>query len=114
MFLRIRPGYENSVKEKLGNEKIYFKEIDSKCLSLSNASKIADIIELDKEAVIQDYSSQRTGGFLKSAIQNLIPMTIGTEIKLWDCCAGSGGKSLLLHDIHRNVDLTVSDIRESI
>jgi 16S rRNA (cytosine967-C5)-methyltransferase len=64
--------------------------------------------------VIQDYSSQRTGEFLKSAIQNLIPMTIGTEIKLWDCCAGSGGKSLLLHDIHRNVDLTVSDIRESI
>jgi 16S rRNA (cytosine967-C5)-methyltransferase len=37
LFLRLRPGYENSVKEKLGNEKIYFKEIDSNCLSLSNA-----------------------------------------------------------------------------
>ncbi len=81
---------------------------------MPNNSKVESIIELDREAVIQDYNSQRVGEFLKSAIQNLIPMTIGTEIKLWDCCAGSGGKSLLLHDIHRNVDLTVSDIRESI
>src|SRR6266487_3271520 len=114
LFLRLRPKYEIVVKEKLSNADLSFKEINSSCLALPNNSKVESIIELDREAVIQDYNSQRVGEFLKSAIQNLIPMTIGTEIKLWDCCAGSGGKSLLLHDIHRNVDLTVSDIRESI
>ncbi len=109
-----RPGYESNVKEKLKDGKIDFKEIASKCLSLSNASKIENIIELDKEAVVQDYNSQRTEEFFKSALQNLIPITIGTKIKSWDCCAASGGKSLLLHDLNSNIDLVVSDIRESI
>ena len=33
---------------------------------------------------------------------------------VWDGCAGSGGKSILLYDMVPGVDLTVSDIRESI
>jgi 16S rRNA (cytosine967-C5)-methyltransferase len=34
---------------------------------------------------------------------------------LWDCCAASGGKSILLFDICRpNINITVSDIRENI
>jgi 16S rRNA (cytosine967-C5)-methyltransferase len=32
----------------------------------------------------------------------------------WDCCAGSGGKSLLLYDIQPRVDLAASDVRQSI
>ena len=109
LFLRVRPGYENSVKEKLSGGKIYFKKIDSNCLSLSNASKIENLIELDKEAVVQDYNSQRVEEFFQSAILHL-----RSKIFVWDCCAGSGGKSLLLYDINPNIDLTVSDIRESI
>jgi 16S rRNA (cytosine967-C5)-methyltransferase len=35
-------------------------------------------------------------------------------IRAWDCCAGSGGKSLLFYDHFPNIDLTVSDVRESI
>ena len=109
LFLRLRPGYENRVKAKLLNERINFKEITATCLSLSNASKIENIIELDREAVIQDHSSQRTGKIFQTAINDL-PSVIHT----WDCCAASGGKSLLLHDIHPNIDLAVSDIRASI
>jgi 16S rRNA (cytosine967-C5)-methyltransferase len=37
-----------------------------------------------------------------------------SEIKLWDCCAASGGKSLLAVDTLGNIDLTVSDVRSSI
>jgi 16S rRNA (cytosine967-C5)-methyltransferase len=58
------------------------------CLALPNASKIDVVIELDKEAVIQDQNSQRTGEFIKSEILNLIPIAIWAEIAIWDCCAG--------------------------
>ena len=34
--------------------------------------------------------------------------------KLWDCCAASGGKSIMAYDINPNIQLTVSDKRESI
>ena len=112
LFLRLRPGSENSVKEKLRNGEINFKEITSSCLSLSNASKIENIIDLDKEAVIQDYSSQQTKEYFKLTIDNC--SRFAGPIVVWDCCAGSGGKSLLLYDINPNIDLTVSDIRESI
>ncbi len=33
---------------------------------------------------------------------------------VWDCCAASGGKSLLAIDIIGNIELTVTDIRKSI
>jgi len=109
LFLRLRPGKENNVKQKLQNAEISFEILSDDCLALPNASKIDAIIELDKEAVIQDYSSQRTGIFIKSAIENL-----KSKISLWDCCAGSGGKSIMAHDLNPEIELTVSDVRESI
>jgi 16S rRNA (cytosine967-C5)-methyltransferase len=33
---------------------------------------------------------------------------------MWDCCAGSGGKSILAYDTVNNIYLTVSDVRTSI
>jgi len=109
LFLRLRPGHEKEVKRKLQNADIVFKEINSNCLSLDNASKIDEVIELDKEAVIQDYSSQQTGEYFKLPIAHC-PLPIAA----WDCCAASGGKSLMLYDLFSDIDLTVSDIRESI
>ncbi len=110
LFLRLRPGYENLVKEKLSDAMISFNEINSSCLSLPNNSKIENIIKLDKEAVVQDYSSQQTGEIFKY----LESQTSNSNLTVWDCCAASGGKSLLFYDISPNVDLTVSDIRESV
>ncbi len=110
LFLRLRPGYENLVKEKLSDSMISFKEINSSCLSLPNNSKIENIIKLDKEAVVQDYNSQRTGEIFKY----IESQTSNSNLTVWDCCAASGGKSLLFYDISPNVDLTVSDIRESV
>jgi 16S rRNA (cytosine967-C5)-methyltransferase len=53
---------------------------------------------------VQDKSSQLTG-----------EMYLPGKKDLWyDCCAGSGGKSLLLHSIEKSVKITVTDKRESI
>lgn len=107
LFLRIRPGKERVVLSKLKKAGIDFKQITETCISLPNASKAEDIFELNKEAVIQDYSSQQVAGFFPLAADSG-PLTV------WDCCAGSGGKSIMAKDILGNIDLTVSDIRESI
>ena len=109
LFLRLRPGKEKRVTQKLQDAGIDFKMISETCLALPNASKIDEVIELDKEAVIQDYNSQNTGELIKSEILNL-----RSEIVLWDCCAGSGGKSIMIHDIDPTIELTVSDVRETI
>jgi 16S rRNA (cytosine967-C5)-methyltransferase len=107
LFLRLRPGKEQTVKTKLQQAGIVFREVSSSCLALPNASKADAVIEIDKEAVIQDYSSQRIGELL-----NLIRTS--TSPGIWDACAASGGKSILAYDIFRHIDLTVSDVRESI
>jgi 16S rRNA (cytosine967-C5)-methyltransferase len=110
LFLRIRPGKEMLVKKKLQTAGIELQAISDNCLALNNASKIEDVIMLDKEAVVQDYSSQKVGQFflaLKERMKNEI-------LRVWDCCAASGGKSIMAKDMLGEMDLIVSDIRESI
>jgi 16S rRNA (cytosine967-C5)-methyltransferase len=110
LFLRLRPGKEKIVIQKLKQAGINFKMISETCLALLNASKIDEIIAADNEAVIQDCNSQRTGGFLGSALAT----PRNDKLTVWDCCAGSGGKSIMVHDINPTIELTVSDKRENI
>jgi 16S rRNA (cytosine967-C5)-methyltransferase len=109
LFLRTRPHKKNIVIQKLQKAKIPLALIDEDCIALSNSSKLDDVIDADREAVVQDYNSQQVFNFLKSFSFGKIAVTA------WDCCAASGGKSILLYDVlKRNVELTVSDIRLSI
>ncbi|MEO9021299.1 MAG: Fmu (Sun) domain-containing protein [Ginsengibacter sp.] len=109
LFIRIRPGHKNSVFDKLKSAGIPFEKMGENCLSFTNNEKVSDKINIDKEAVIQDYNSQRTTGFLPSNIKHNT-----SNISLWDCCAASGGKSILAYDTLKNIELTVSDTRKSI
>jgi len=59
---------------------------------------------------VQDYSSQRTAELLF----NLKSKISKSKYSVWDCCAASGGKSIMVYDLYPNIDLTVSDIRDSI
>jgi len=107
LFLRIRPGYEQAVRAKLGEQAEYLSPATAR---LPNGFKVEDHFTPDKEVVIQDYSSQRVGEFLRPG-PGLSPEPPHT---FWDACAASGGKSILAHDLYPEMDLTVSDIRESI
>jgi 16S rRNA (cytosine967-C5)-methyltransferase len=109
LFIRIRPGNKNTVLQKLQNANVLFHVVNDDCIAFLNSIKLDEIIHLNREAVIQDYSSQQIGTFFKSAILDL-----KSPIAIWDCCAASGGKSILARDIWGEIDLTVSDIRESI
>ncbi|MDZ4793736.1 MAG: Fmu (Sun) domain-containing protein [Bacteroidota bacterium] len=111
LFLRVRPGNEKKVKAKLIKNGIAFEKIAEQCIALSNSTRIDELIELDQEAVIQDYSSQRVGELLKM-VRKEHPGD--GSIRLWDCCAASGGKSIMAKDILGDIELMVSDIRESI
>ncbi len=82
LFLRLRPGREETVRNKLQEAGIPFTELSKTCLALPNTSKIDTILQLDFEAVIQDLSSQKTGELLQR---------LKTPAFVWDCCAASGG-----------------------
>jgi 16S rRNA (cytosine967-C5)-methyltransferase len=109
LFLRVIPGQSEIVLKKLEKAEVQFQYKGIDCISLPNSTKLEDRIELNKEAVIQDYSSQRIAEFFK-----LIKEDLKHPVKVWDCCAASGGKSILAKDVLGEIDLTVSDIRESI
>lgn len=107
LFLRIRPGKQQQVLAKLADQPIAFSQPTANCLALANTTKIDGLLDIDKEVVVQDYSSQQVAGFFSLTIHH-------SPLTLWDCCAASGGKSLLAMDTLPKVDLTVSDIRPSI
>jgi 16S rRNA (cytosine967-C5)-methyltransferase len=68
------------------------------------------IVTVDEDIVIQDLSSQRVGAML----EKIKTVNSINGFSVWDCCAASGGKSILAHDIFENIQLTVTDIRKSI
>lgn len=110
LFLRIRPGRKETVLHQLRSADVSFQLMGDNTIALPNATKIEEVIMLNKDAVVQDYSSQRVGEFL----ENLKTEVESVKWNVWDCCAASGGKSIMAKDIFGEIDLTVSDVRESI
>jgi 16S rRNA (cytosine967-C5)-methyltransferase len=108
-FLRIRPGKEATVKSKLKKAEVSFDEISNNCIAVSPSTKLEAYLQINKEIVVQDLSSQKV-------LTPLVEYKKDTKqiIDAWDCCAASGGKSILLKDTFPNSHITVSDIRESI
>lgn len=107
LFFRVRPGREKEVEAKLAAAGIAFSVIGDSCISVANQSQIDTVLSVNRDVVIQDYNSQRVGEFLG------LPARDG-PLKVWDCCAASGGKSIMAYDRDPTIVLTVSDIRESI
>ena len=108
VFIRIRPGHQQPVINKLERAGIAAVLLYPNCISLPASTKIEALLQVNKEVVIQDFSSQRTGELMK------LINPARSNFKVWDCCAASGGKSIMATDILENIDLTVSDIRPAV
>ncbi|GEO07951.1 Fmu (Sun) domain-containing protein [Segetibacter aerophilus] len=106
LFVRVRPGKMEAVETKLHNSQINFSRVNESCLAFANGTKLDDVLEINKEAVIQDLNSQRVAEFF--------PMKERQSWSVWDCCAASGGKAIMAHDYIAGMHLTVSDIRQTI
>jgi 16S rRNA (cytosine967-C5)-methyltransferase len=107
LFLRIRPGCADQVIHILQQAQIHFEQLSPTALALPNSAKADSVLEPDSMSVVQDFSSQR--------IADLLPFAdLGKPLMVWDCCAGSGGKSLLVHDTYPDVLITATDRRDQI
>jgi 16S rRNA (cytosine967-C5)-methyltransferase len=108
LFLRIRPGQKPVVQKKMQAAEIKPLWENDACLALPNGTQIDSVFNLNKEVVIQDFSSQLCG----AAIKKVIPELNG---QIWDACAASGGKTILIHDLYGSkLKWVVTDIRQSI
>lgn len=110
LFLRIRPGHEQTVVQRLRDTGLSFQKITSTTLALANGTKLDGVLEINREVVVQDLNSQAIAGFITPA---LVELDWQSTWKLWDCCTASGGKTLLLHDVHPKNELFLTDVRES-
>jgi 16S rRNA (cytosine967-C5)-methyltransferase len=83
---------------------IDFNMISETCLALPNASKIDEMLELDKEVVIQDnqFTEDRN-------IDQLRILTSRIDKHCLGLLCGSGGKSIMIYDINPKIELTVFD-----
>jgi 16S rRNA (cytosine967-C5)-methyltransferase len=107
-FLRIRPGKKEKLIQVLAANAIWYEMAGDHCLRLRNGEKIEELIHLNSDAVVQDLNSQQVFNQLLRELHNHPPGSF------WDCCAASGGKSILFHDLFPSARIMVTDVRESI
>nr|MCU0405238.1 hypothetical protein [Chitinophagaceae bacterium] len=108
LFIRIRPGKKEKVINALEGKQIRWKDEQYDCIRLPVQTKLDEILTLNRDAVVQDLSSSQCGLVIKECIPKI-------EGWVWDVCAASGGKSILLNDLYPGkIKLIVSDIRPSI
>lgn len=103
LFISVKSTHLPALKAQIEAAGIAVKELSDTTLALPNGTKLDQIITDPRLYQVQDYSSQRTG-------EHFAPKPYDYW---WDCCAASGGKSLLLHSLEPKIKLLVSDSRES-
>jgi 16S rRNA (cytosine967-C5)-methyltransferase len=110
MYLRIRPSKKEVVFKKLAALNWLYEYVEPNTIKLSSGYAIEQFFNIDEEVCIQDMSSQQ----VKICIQKAQQITTRAIQKVWDVCAASGGKSILVYDTLPSIQLTVSDVRQSI
>jgi len=102
LWLSVSEENRKSVKNKLDLADVEV-QVQGTAMALPISTPVQSILK-SYEFEIQDYSSQM-------ALKPLEKIKIKT---VWDCCAGSGGKSLLMSRNNPKLDTYASDIRPNI
>lgn len=103
LFIRVKAKHAKEIHNTLNDAGVHVKELSECIFSLPNGTKLGHLLPNTKHYHVQDLSSQRTANYFQPKPYEY----------WWDCCAASGGKSLLLHEIEPKVQLLVSDVREN-
>lgn len=103
LFIRIKPDDHQQIFDLLVGAETGVREITAQTLALPNGTKLENVLPENKYFQVQDLSSQKTGEFFQPQPYDY----------WWDCCAASGGKSLLLYSMEPKIQLLVSDLREN-
>ncbi len=111
LFIRIRPGKRVAVLKKLNEAAMAYEEVGEDALIFSQNISLENVLKINRDIVVQDVSSQKVfdGIQWSDLIKN------NESLDVWDCCAASGGKSILLYDrLAGKIKLAVSDVRKNI
>jgi len=112
-FARIRPRYLEQVLKLAATLKPPPGQPEPGCLHFRPGFNLQAFFDTDRELVVQDLQSQHSLDALHRYGDILSPS--GTMPEIWDCCAASGGKSMLAYDLlGSKLILTVSDVRKQI
>lgn len=103
LFIRVKETHLPTIKARIESAGVTVKELSDTTLALPNGTKLEQIIDDPRLYQVQDLSSQQTGKYFQPNAYDY----------WWDCCAASGGKSLLIHSLEPKVKLLASDIRET-
>ncbi len=104
VWIRIRKGFEKSVLDDLKLKEIISFQSTENALGFAPAIPLTALESyLKGHFEIQDLSSQQT--------LSLLPDNCGQ--RMWDCCSGSGGKTLLLADRFQKAAFLLTDLRTS-
>ena len=103
LFIRVKETHLPTIKSRIEAAGVAVQELSDSTLSLPNGTKLEQIIDDARLYQVQDFSSQKTGHYFKPQPYDY----------WWDCCAASGGKSLLIHSLEPKVKLLASDVRET-
>lgn len=106
-FIRLRPGKERLVYEALTAQQIPFEKVGERAIRLPATTSLDSWPGLNRDFVVQDLSSQQIADLF-------LRLPIDAVHTMWDCCAGSGGKSILATDSLAKLSITASDKRKSI
>lgn len=105
VWVRVEKGNINNLVDYLNKNAIPFTNEKANTFSFETNVDIKDIAaKTSSTIIVQDLSSQLATGDIQ----------LREDSKVWDCCAGSGGKSLMLFSRYPTVNFYVSDIRDNI
>ncbi len=112
-FARIRPSRRDQVLQKAARLQPPPARPETGCLRFPAGFDLRTVFQPDHDLVVQDLQSQHT---LDALLQYRSILVTGEGVpRIWDCCAASGGKSMLAYDLlEGKLELTVTDIRSSI